>query len=279
MDIFKNTKITLLIAITCTIICVVGKYYKNFDFIEFNSFKLSFDFVYFISLVIAIISILILISQFLSLICQKIRNQILFFKLKNCNNLEKDFFNYKTFLNNNEQKIDMNFDSYFYRNEELFGINNGKELYRYEFDTKEKVGKFLRELENKGLINNFGNQTMIIPDYVWKILVKKYNKIFDGFSPILIRPTERKLKFCKVLYNTISCKHKKILKEIVNAPSSGYENVKIIDSNLLEDASDLKYYDLLQEMELTDTATVSMITFNKELYNILKTIINEDENK
>lgn len=69
MDIFKNTKITLLIAITCTIICVVGKYYKNFDFIEFNSFKLSFDFVYFISLVIAIISILILIWQFLSLIC------------------------------------------------------------------------------------------------------------------------------------------------------------------------------------------------------------------
>lgn len=173
----------------------------------------------------------------------------------------------------------MNFDSYFYRNEELFGINNGKELYRYEFDTKEKVGKFLRELENKGLIKNFGNQTMIIPDHVWKILVKKYNKIFDGFSPILIRPTERKLKFCKVLYNTISCKHKKILKEIVNAPSSGYENVKIIDYNLLEEASDLKYYDLLKEIELTDTATVSMITFNKELYNILKIIINEDENK
>ena len=42
-ELFRDINNCIIIAITSTVVCVVGKY-RDFDFVEIGSFKLSFDF-------------------------------------------------------------------------------------------------------------------------------------------------------------------------------------------------------------------------------------------
>ncbi|MBO5434340.1 hypothetical protein J6A31_00765, partial [bacterium] len=59
-ELLKNPKNLIIFAITCIVVCIVGEY-RNFDFVEIGSFKLSFDFMFFAALVGAVVSIVILI--------------------------------------------------------------------------------------------------------------------------------------------------------------------------------------------------------------------------
>lgn len=101
--------------------------------------------------------------------------------LKNCTAEEKAFLYNRVYENGNELTIDINSDSYFYKMEPFFGAITYN-LYRKSFDTKEKIGLFLRQLEKKQIIKNFGNQSMTIPVPVWNVLVKHADEIFEDFK-------------------------------------------------------------------------------------------------
>ena len=101
--------------------------------------------------------------------------------LRKCTSEEKDFLHNRVYENGNELRIDMYSDSYFYkRDENSFGYR--VYLYKEKFNTKEKVGLFLRQLENKKIIKNFGNKDIIIPVPVWNVLVKCADEIFEDFK-------------------------------------------------------------------------------------------------
>ena len=104
--------------------------------------------------------------------------------LKNCSSEEKDFLYNRVYENNNELQIDMDRDTYFYEKKLISRYGGGftYELYKGNFDDKEKVIKFLRCLENKGIIKNYGNQSMTIPLQVWNILVKYADEIFKDYE-------------------------------------------------------------------------------------------------
>ena len=179
-ELLKNTKNLIIFAITCIVICFVGKY-RDFDFVEIGSFKLSFDFMFFVALVGATVSSIILIWRILSILFSWIRSFSILKTLKNCTSEEKKFLYNRVYENGNELKIDINNDSYFYKMEPIFGAITYN-LYRKSFDTKEKIGLFLRQLEKKQIIKNFGNQSMTIPVPVWNVLVKYADEIFEDFK-------------------------------------------------------------------------------------------------
>lgn len=176
----KNTKNLIIFAITCIVICFVGKY-RDFDFVEIGSFKLSFDFMFFVALVGATVSSMILIWKILSILFSWIRSFSILKTLKNCTAEEKAFLYNRVYENGNELQIDMGRDKYFYK---LDGNALGCKFYLYkkQFDTKEKVIRFLRQLENKKIIKNFGNQDMTILVPVWNVLVKHADEIFKDFN-------------------------------------------------------------------------------------------------
>ncbi len=101
--------------------------------------------------------------------------------LKKCTPEEKDFLYNRVYENGNELQIDMNTDSYFYK--KIFDW--GEIIYEFckdAYNTKEKIGLFLRQLEKKQIIKNFGNQSMTIPVPVWNVLVKHADEIFEDFK-------------------------------------------------------------------------------------------------
>lgn len=157
-------------------VCFVGMY-RSFGFIKISEFELSFDFLFFVALVLASVAWILLALGSIHYLFLLIYGRILFIRLKKCSIQEKAFLYYRVYENGNELQIDMNSDSYFYK----WG---GKKYlpYRQEFNAKEKIIKFLRRLENKKIIRNCGNQTMIIPQQVWNILVKHADEIFKGIK-------------------------------------------------------------------------------------------------
>lgn len=179
-ELLKITKNLIIFDITCLVICLVGKY-RDFDFVEIGSFKLSFDFIFFAALVGAVVSSVVLIWRGLDIFFSWIKSFSILKKLKNCTPEEKDFLYNRVYENDNEHVIDMNRDSYFYVYEcdGQGGVTDI--LYKQTYSTKEKVIKFLRQLENKKIIKNHGNQSMIIPPYVWNVLVKNTDEIFRDF--------------------------------------------------------------------------------------------------
>ena len=179
-ELLKNMKNLIIFAITCIVICFVGKY-RDFDFVEIGSFKLSFDFMFFVALVGATVSSIILIWRILSILFSWIRSFSILKTLKNCTPEEKDFLYNRVYENGNELQIDMNSDAYFYKTDATT-YEDKLHLYKKEFNTKEKVIKFLRQLENKKIIKNFGNQSMTIPPFVWNVLVKHADEIFKNFK-------------------------------------------------------------------------------------------------
>ncbi len=190
-ELLKNTKNLIIFAITCIVVCIVGEY-RNFDFVEIGSFKLSFDFMFFVALVGAVVSSTILIWKILSIFFSWVRGFSILKTLINCSNEEKDFLYNRVYENGNERQIDMNHDKYFYKDVCNIGDiwDTNRELYKNRFNTKEKTMKFIRQLENKGIIKNYGNQSMTIPLQVWNILIKYADEIFKGFTPLPIEPTE-----------------------------------------------------------------------------------------
>ena len=180
IELLKNTKNLIIFAITCIVVCIVGKY-RDFNFVEIGSLKISFDFMFFVALVGAVVSTVILIGKILNIFFSKIRGFALLHTLKNCTLEEKDFLYNRVYKNNNELQIDMCYDKYFYAVDEN-SFNCKYWLYKENFNTKEKVIKFLRLLENKGIIKNYGNQSMIIPLQVWNILIKNADEIFKDYE-------------------------------------------------------------------------------------------------
>lgn len=176
-ELLKNTKNLIIFAITCIVICFVGKY-RDFDFVEIGSFKLSFDFMFFVALVGATVSSMILIWKILSILFSWIRSFSILKTLKNCTSEEKRFLYNRIFEEHNARRIDFKEDSYFYQ---YVGYNT-KVPYRDDLVTKEKVLSFLCKLENKGILQSDGGQTMIIPQQVWDILVKNSDEIFKGLN-------------------------------------------------------------------------------------------------
>ena len=56
------------------------------------------------------------------------------------------------------------------------------EFYKSEFQSKEQTLQFLRLLENKKIIKNYGNKTMIIPRDIWKVMIKNRDEIFKSLN-------------------------------------------------------------------------------------------------
>lgn len=278
---FSETTNLIVLFLVCVIICAAGQY-RSFGFIEWGTFKLSFDFIFFIALVGAITSSLILLWKILVRCCLKVKKSLANFfmlkTLKNCTPEEKNFLYNRLYENDNEFKIDMDQDSYFYREEtiDLFRGGSVFKLYRHPFDTKKKVIKFLRQLENKKILQIFDNKSMIIPIPVWKLLTKNTDKIFKNFVPLVITPTEDKIKLAKITYTTFPKKLKDILRRIMLAPSSEYPNVKILDRQLASQTNMLQMYQLFNEFKVEHLPNVSIVTLTTDLYFILETILKED---
>ncbi|MBR5129870.1 MAG: hypothetical protein IKV03_01410 [Alphaproteobacteria bacterium] len=116
-------------------------------------------------------------------------NKNLLKTLKNCTPEEKDFLYSRIYENDNELSIEMNYDSYFYKKKQMskFGGGFTFNLYKKQFNTKEKVIKFLRQLENKKIIQCHGNRSMIIPTPIWNILVKNADIIFGEKKHVKIK--------------------------------------------------------------------------------------------
>lgn len=277
-ELLKNTKSLIIFAITCIVVCFVGKY-RDFDFVEVGTFKLSFDFMFFAALVGAVVSSVILVWKTVGLFFSWIKSFSLLKILKNCTPEEKDFLYNRVYANGNELHIDMNSDCYFYEEKPLLRGGFTYNFYRQEFDTKEKVIKFLRQLEIKDIIRNGGNQSMVIPQQVWSVLVKNSDKIFNKFQPLPIFPTVETVKCSRILYNTMSKEHKIILKKIMNAPSTEYINVKVLDNVLASQANLLKQYVLLNDFQVDFLANVCMATFPSKLYTTLEILLNEDNDE
>lgn len=205
-------------------------------------------------------------------------NKNLLKTLKNCTAEEKDFLYNRLYENDNERSIEMNRDSYFYKEKQTsqFGYPFTYELYKKQFNTKEKVIKFLRQLENKGIIQAHDNKSMIIPMPVWNLLTKKADEIFKNFLPLPITPTEDKIKWAKITYNAISKEHKDILRKIMLSPSSEYLNIKVLSSELASQANLLKMYPLFKEFQVDFNACIAI--FSPDLYSILDTILKEEAN-
>ncbi len=276
-ELLKNTKNLIIFALTCMIICFVGKY-RDFDFVEIGTFKLSFDFMFFIALVGATVSSIILIWKVCGVVFSWINGLLLLHTIKNCSSEEKDFLYNRVYENGNELQIDMNSDAYFYKQDERTTTYH-LVCYKRVFDTKSKVIKFLRQLEKKKIIKNFGNQHMIIPERVWDILIKNANEIFKDFNPLPIEPTEDKIKWAKILYNTVYKEHKDILKKIMLSPSSEYTNIKVLSSELASQANLLKIYPLFNEFQVDFLTNACIATFSPDLYFILDSVLKEDTNE
>jgi len=178
-ELFRDINICIIIAITSTVVCVVGKY-RDFDFVEIGSFKLSFDFMFFVALVCASVAWILLSLCLIDKVFSFVYGKILLSRIKKATRQEKDFLYNRVYNNGNELMIDMNRDSYFYKESEKWCVD--KEFYKKSFNTKEKVIKFLRGLENKEIIKNYGNQSMIIPLQVWNILIKNADEIFKDYD-------------------------------------------------------------------------------------------------
>lgn len=176
-DIFSDAYKCIIVALTCTVVCIVGNY-RNFGYVKFGSFELSFDFLFFVSLVLAIVFWTILGIACIQYGWFLINGKILLNRLKNCTVQEKRFLYNRIFEEHNARSIDFKEDSYFYQ---YIGYNT-KVPYRDDLVTKEKVLSFLCKLENKGILQSDGGQIMIIPQQVWDILVKNSDEIFKGLN-------------------------------------------------------------------------------------------------
>ena len=175
-EIFTDAYKCIIVALTCTVVCIVGNY-RNFGYVKFGSFELSFDFLFFVSLVLAIVCWTILAIACIQYGCFLIVGKILLNRLKKCTAQEKRFLYNRIFENGNDRSIDLQTEGYFY---ERIGYKILPS--RRDFHTKEKILIFLRKLENKGILQSRGNQTMIIPQQVWDILVKNSVEIFKGLK-------------------------------------------------------------------------------------------------
>ena len=256
--------------------CLVGKY-RDFDFVEIGTFKLSFDFMFFVALVGATVSSIILMGKVYSIVFPWIKGLLLLHTIKNCSSEEKDFLYNRVYENGNELQIDMNSDAYFYKQDERTTTYH-LVCYKRVFDTKSKVIKFLRQLEKKKVIENSGNQHMVIPQQVWNILTKNSNKIFKNFTPLPIEPIEEKIKWAKILYGTVSKEHKDILRKIISSPFSEYRNVKVLSNELASQANILKIYPLFDEFRIDFLSNACIAIFSPDLYSILDTILKEELN-
>lgn len=81
----------------------------------------------------------------------------------------------------NEAYINLKNDDYFYD-----AVALGEYKLR-KFKNEAEKGIFIRTLENKGLLEEAGNQTMRIPELVWTVLKENANVIFKNFDEIDIR--------------------------------------------------------------------------------------------
>lgn len=176
-DIFSDAYKCIIVALTCTVVCIVGNY-RNFGYVKFGSFELSFDFLFFVSLVLAIVCWTILAIACIQYGWFLINGKILLNRLKKCTAQEKRFLYNRIFEKDNTRSIDFKEDSYFYQ---YVGYNNWVP-YRDDLLTKEKVLIFLRKLENKKILQSDGRQTMNIPQQVWDILIKNSDEIFRGLN-------------------------------------------------------------------------------------------------
>lgn len=218
----------------------------------------------------------LIIPPFLS-IKRYFSNKKLLKTLKNCSDDEKDFLYNRVYENGNELQISINSDRYFYQIDEQSSTHNLL-FYKGRFDSKFKIMLFLRQLEKKKIIKNFGNQHMIIPERVWDILIKNANEIFKDFNPLPIEPTEDRIKWAKILYSTVSAEHKALLRHIISSPSAEYKNIKILTPELASQAMMLKIYALFKDFQVDSLTNACIATFLPELYNILEIILKEENN-
>lgn len=176
-EILNDTYKSVIAAIAFSVVCIVGEY-RSFSYVKWGDFELSFDVLYFFSLTSATVLWVYLAGKALKYLGSVIYGKNILKELKKCTLPEKNFLYNRIFENDNELTLDLQTDSYFYEKEyDVFG-NLKYRLYKQEFPTKEKVLIFLRKLENKGILKNGGNQTMIIPQQIWDILVQNSDEIF-----------------------------------------------------------------------------------------------------
>ena len=176
-ELYKNVKSSFITALICTITNVLGQYLNyNFDFIQIDNFKISFDCLLFIVLIFGISGWVMTAYYIILKVIAWNKKFLILQTLKKCNKEEKNFFYYLIYNNDNTRIISTYDDEYFYKS------SAGMHLYRKNFNTQERVMKFLRGLENKGILRQYDFYSMIVEEVVWKILIKNADEIFKDMS-------------------------------------------------------------------------------------------------
>lgn len=155
---------------------------RKFPMIKYGNFELSAEFFPIILLIIGIFFAVYFVINLIILFMMNITKEISNKKqhdeiLKTLEKMtldEKKFFFYRLYVCGNETCINLKNDEYFY---EAIGLG----VYKLrKFKNEAEKGIFIRILENKGLLEEAGNQTMRIPEPVWVVLKEHVDTIFKN---------------------------------------------------------------------------------------------------
>lgn len=184
----KNKVMQICISVACLTAFFVAND-RKFPMVKYGDFELSPEFFPITLLIIGIFFAAYFVANLIILFEKNITNGISNKKqhneiLKTLEEMtfdEKKFFFYRLYMCGNEAYINLKNDDYFYD-----AVALGEYKLR-KFKNEAEKGIFIRTLENKGLLEETGNQTMRIPELVWTVLKENANVIFKNFDEIDIR--------------------------------------------------------------------------------------------
>lgn len=170
----------------CLSVACIATYFMtneiNIPTLKYNDFEFSPNIIRVLTLLIGlyytfyflILQVICIFKNKTNAIFEKNQKDNILKNLKEMTEEEKKFFYYR-YTNVNEIQIDLKSDSYFYETTYFSGLIDKRIL---NFKNETEKGVFIRNLEKKGLLEEAGNQTMIIPPLVWKTLKENADKIF-----------------------------------------------------------------------------------------------------
>lgn len=155
---------------------------RKFPMVKYGDFELSPEFFPITLLIIGIFFaayfvanlIISFVKNITKVISNKKQHNEILKTLEEMTFDEKNFFFYRLYMCGNEAHINLKNDEYFY---EAIGLG----MYKLrKFKNEAEKGMFIRTLENKGLLEEAGNQTMRIPEPVWVVLKEHVDTIFKN---------------------------------------------------------------------------------------------------
>lgn len=177
----KNKVMQICISVACLTAFFVAND-RKFPMVKYRDFELSPEFFPITLLIIGIFFTIYFAINITISFVQNIARGILNRKqyneiLKTLEEMtfdEKFFFFHRLYVCGNEAYINLKNDDYFYE-----AVALGEYKLR-KFKNEAEKGIFIRTLENKGLLEEAGNQTMRIPELVWIVLKENAYTIFKN---------------------------------------------------------------------------------------------------